>query len=61
MPPSAEYPLGTTNLGRDIYAQLVHGTESALAVGLTAALIVALVGTWSAWSRAISAAGSTRC
>ncbi|HEY2876022.1 MAG TPA: ABC transporter permease [Reyranella sp.] len=45
MPPSAEYPLGTTNLGRDIYAQLVHGTESALTVGLTAALIVALVGT----------------
>jgi peptide/nickel transport system permease protein len=45
MPPSAAYPLGTTNLGRDIYAQLVHGTESALAVGLTAALIVALVGT----------------
>src|SRR6185437_9611296 len=45
MPPSAENPLGTTNLGRDIYAQLVHGTESALAVGLTAALIVALVGT----------------
>jgi peptide/nickel transport system permease protein len=45
MPPSAEYPLGTTNLGRDIYAQLVHGTESALAVGLSAALIVALVGT----------------
>src|SRR5579872_4217597 len=27
MLPSAEYPLGTTNLGRDIYAQLVHGTE----------------------------------
>ena len=27
MPPSAEFPLGTTNLGRDIYAQLVHGTR----------------------------------
>jgi peptide/nickel transport system permease protein len=45
LPPSAEFPLGTTNLGRDIYAQLVHGTRSALAVGLSAALIVALVGT----------------
>jgi peptide/nickel transport system permease protein len=45
MPPSATYPLGTTNLGRDIYAQLVHGTESALAVGLSAAVIVAAVGT----------------
>src|SRR3981189_3844686 len=30
--PSADFPLGTTNLGRDIYAQLVHGTSSALAV-----------------------------
>src|SRR5215475_8117492 len=45
MPVSADYPLGTTNLGRDIYAQLVHGTESALAVGLSAAIIVATVGT----------------
>ncbi|MGD9883770.1 MAG: ABC transporter permease [Reyranella sp.] len=42
---SGEYPLGTTNLGRDIYAQLVHGTRSALAVGLSAAIIVATVGT----------------
>ena len=43
--PSGEFPLGTTNLGRDIYAQLVHGTRSALAVGLSAAVIVATVGT----------------
>jgi peptide/nickel transport system permease protein len=45
MPPSAEFLLGTTNLGRDIYAQLVNGTRSALAVGLSAAVIVATVGT----------------
>jgi peptide/nickel transport system permease protein len=43
--PGADFPLGTTNLGRDIYAQLVHGTRSALAVGLSAAVIVATVGT----------------
>src|ERR687892_428172 len=43
VPPGAEFPLGTTNLGRDIYAQLVYGTRSALAVGLSAAIIVALV------------------
>ena len=43
--PSADFPLGTTNLGRDIYAQLVLGTRSALAVGLSAAVIVATVGT----------------
>lgn len=45
MPPSSEFLLGTTSLGRDIYAQLVHGTRSALAVGLSAAVIVATVGT----------------
>ncbi|HSS83610.1 MAG TPA: hypothetical protein VLL30_07500 [Reyranella sp.] len=45
VPPSLDFPLGTTNLGRDIYAQLVHGTRSALAVGLSAAVIVATVGT----------------
>jgi peptide/nickel transport system permease protein len=45
MPPGAAFPLGTTNLGRDIYAQLVHGTQAALAVGLSAAVIVATVGT----------------
>ena len=45
VPPSVDFPLGTTNLGRDIYAQLVHGTRSALAVGLSAAIIVATVGT----------------
>jgi peptide/nickel transport system permease protein len=43
--PGADFPLGTTNLGRDIYAQLIHGTRSALAVGLSAAVIVATVGT----------------
>jgi peptide/nickel transport system permease protein len=45
LPPSADFFLGTTNLGRDIFAQLVHGTRSALAVGLSAAIIVATVGT----------------
>src|SRR6476619_6303803 len=43
VPPGAEFPLGTTNLGRDIYAQLVYGTRSALAVGLSAAIIVATI------------------
>lgn len=45
VPPSIDFPLGTTNLGRDIYAQLIHGTRSALAVGLSAAIIVSTVGT----------------
>ncbi len=44
LPPSAEHPLGTTNLGRDIYSQLLHGTRSALLVGVTAAFFVVAIG-----------------
>jgi peptide/nickel transport system permease protein len=43
--PSLEFPLGTTNLGRDIFAQLIYGTRSALIVGLSAAVVVASAGT----------------
>jgi peptide/nickel transport system permease protein len=45
LPPGPEFLLGTTNLGRDIYGELIHGTRSALAVGLSAAVVVASVGT----------------
>jgi len=44
-PPSLTYPLGTTNLGRDIFSQLVVGTRAALIVGVTAAIVVAAIGT----------------
>lgn len=43
--PSAQHPLGTTNLGRDIYSQLLYGTRSALLVGVTAAFFVVAIGT----------------
>ncbi|MBM3598138.1 MAG: ABC transporter permease [Alphaproteobacteria bacterium] len=43
--PGADFLLGTTNLGRDIYSQLIHGTRSALLVGLSAAVVVASLGT----------------
>lgn len=39
------YVLGTTSLGRDIFSQLVYGSRSALLIGLTAAVMVALIGT----------------
>lgn len=39
------YLLGTTALGRDIFSQLVYGSRSALLIGLTAAFMVALIGT----------------
>jgi peptide/nickel transport system permease protein len=43
--PSPDFPLGTTNLGRDIFAQLVYGSRAALLVGLSAAIAVSIIGT----------------
>lgn len=37
--------LGTTSLGRDLYSQLIYGSRSALLIGLTAAAVVAIIGT----------------
>jgi len=45
LPPDRDHLLGTTNLGRDIFSQLVIGTRAALIVGLAAAVVVALIGT----------------
>src|SRR5262245_21455998 len=44
LPPSAAHLLGTTNLGRDVFSQLVLGARPSLFVGLTAALAVATIG-----------------
>ncbi len=38
------FVLGTTSLGRDVFSQLVYGTRSALLIGVTAAFMVALIG-----------------
>jgi peptide/nickel transport system permease protein len=43
--PSAEFLLGTTNLGRDIFSQLVYGSRTALLVGFSAAIAVSVIGT----------------
>ena len=43
--PNRDHPLGTTNLARDIYSQLLYGTRSALLVGITAAFFVVAIGT----------------
>ena len=45
LPPSAAHLLGTTNLGRDVFSQLVLGSRPSLFVGLTAAIAVAALGT----------------
>ncbi|MDJ0388789.1 ABC transporter permease [Roseomonas sp. E05] len=45
LPPGSDHWLGTTNLGRDIFSQLVMGTRPSLIVGLSAAVAVASIGT----------------
>jgi peptide/nickel transport system permease protein len=45
LPPSAANVLGTTNLGRDIFSQLIMGTRIALIVGVAAAVVVVAIGT----------------
>lgn len=45
LPMSPEHWLGTTSSGRDVLSQVIWGTRSALAVGLTAALAVVAIGT----------------
>ncbi|HLE77661.1 MAG TPA: ABC transporter permease [bacterium] len=44
-PPSRAHWLGTTDLGRDIYSQVVVGSRAALLVGFLAALMTTVVGT----------------
>jgi len=43
-PPSPDYPLGTDRMGRDILAQLIHGTRNSLYVGMLTALIAMPIG-----------------
>lgn len=44
-PPSLTYPFGTTNLGRDIFSQVIYGSRAAILVGLLSAILVSVIGT----------------
>ncbi len=44
-PPSAEHPLGTDELGRDLLVRLLYGGQVSLMVGIVAALLSAVIGT----------------
>ncbi|WP_417584739.1 ABC transporter permease [Pelagibacterium sp.] len=44
-PPDPEALMGTTRMGRDVFAQLIYGTRTSLAVGFFAGLLVVLIGT----------------
>lgn len=44
-PPSAEHPMGTTYLGRDVLSQWIFGARVSLLVGILSGLSVMIVGT----------------
>lgn len=43
-PPNSEHVLGTDEMGRDIFARIVHGARISLAVGLSSVAIALFVG-----------------
>jgi peptide/nickel transport system permease protein len=44
IPPSAAHPLGTDDLGRDLFSGVVHGVRTSLVVALAVTLLASLVG-----------------
>jgi peptide/nickel transport system permease protein len=43
-PPSADYPLGTTQVGKDMVSQILRGTQYSLLIALTVSVLSTLVG-----------------
>lgn len=43
-PPGPVYRLGTDNLGRDVFSQVLHGAKTSLEIGFVAAMISAVIG-----------------
>jgi peptide/nickel transport system permease protein len=44
-PPSSKHPLGTDDVGRDIYSQIVFGSRVSLLVGFLATVVATSIGT----------------
>ncbi len=44
-PPSLDHWLGTTRIGQDVFARLIYGARTSLAVGFGAGLLITFVGT----------------
>ncbi|MFC4000370.1 ABC transporter permease [Prauserella oleivorans] len=42
--PSAEFPLGTTQVGKDMVSQVLRGTQFSLLIALTVAVVATLIG-----------------
>ncbi|MFX0126289.1 MAG: ABC transporter permease [Candidatus Hodarchaeota archaeon] len=43
--PSLEHPLGTDNLGRDIFSRIIYGSRLSIIIGITASFIGVFIGT----------------
>ena len=43
-PPSASYPLGTDNFGRDIFTRVLYGARVSLWIGLVVAISTGVIG-----------------
>ncbi|KHF46068.1 ABC transporter permease [Saccharomonospora viridis] len=43
-PPSAEHPLGTTQVGKDMVSQILRGTQYSLLIAITVSLVATLIG-----------------
>jgi len=43
-PPSRDYPMGTDQLGRDLFSRMIYGARVSMLVGLGAQVIVVLIG-----------------
>lgn len=44
LPPSAEHPFGTDNIGRDIFARTVYGGQISLLIGLASVIVSVTIG-----------------
>lgn len=44
LPPDGRHPLGTDEVGRDVFARMVHGARVSLTVGLVAVALYVLIG-----------------
>jgi peptide/nickel transport system permease protein len=44
MPPSWQHPMGTDNIGRDLFSLVIYGSRASLAIGFSAALAALIIG-----------------